>query len=344
MKRYTIKESRREQDLLYLTLQPDTVDDYLEFEAGQYATIAFRGRNGRLSPMRCFSIVSSPDQPEVLQFAMRVGGSFTQALAELGAGDEILVQGPFGDFVINEQYDRRIVMIAGGIGITPFMSMIRSATIAKSPIPMTLLYSYRRGFSVPFEAELKALEKANPNFRVISFVSGEAFVPEVPRMLSGKMTEQHLDQITGGNYAGNTYFLCGPKGFMESIESMLTNRRVSEDRIVTESFTQASKLTIGNGWSLQKLTYSLAGAILLLGIFSVAFLDLSRYVPKHTQAATVQTIEPTTTNREDDDTPASAASPVSTPTTTTPTVTTAPATRTTTQAQPTYQAPVSSVS
>lgn len=283
MKNYVLQDIQKDNGILYLTLAPKKQGANIRFEPGQYATIGFRGPNGRLSPMRCFSITSSSDSGN-LQFATRLGGDFTHALADLTAGDEMYVQGPFGEFIINPTYDRNVVLIAGGIGITPFMSMIRSATKAQSSLPITLLYSCRSGQGIPFHDELREMEKRNPKLRVVVFVTDQTNVPEIPRMLSGRMTENHIGQVVGGSYTGSTYFVCGPKGFTESTESMLLAKGVRDDRIVTESFTQASKVTLG-GYNLRKATYAFASALLVAGIFSIAFLDLSRYLPRHTVSA-----------------------------------------------------------
>jgi len=296
MRNYILQNIQKDNDILYLTLTPKKQGTRLQFQPGQYATIGFRGLGGRLSPMRCFSITCSAGS-EKLQFATRLAGDFTHALADLTVGNEMYVQGPFGDFTINTKYDQSVVMIAGGIGITPFMSMIRTATASRSSLAMTLLYSCRSGQGIPFHDELRQMEQRNPNLRVVVFATDQTTTPEISRMLSGRMTEQHINQVVGTRYAGSTYFVCGPKGFTENTRSMLGAKGVPKDRIVTESFTQASKVTLG-GYNLGKATYAFTSALLVAGIFSIAFLDLSRYLPRHTVSANAdqssQTVKITT--------------------------------------------------
>jgi ferredoxin-NADP reductase len=290
MKHYRIKNIREGEDVLYLTLHPRHRSDQLNFKPGQYAAIGFTGNNGRRSPMRCFSIVSSPAHPDELQFAIRIGGKFTSSIAQLKTGKEIFVQGPFGDFLVNAHYDRNIVMLAGGIGITPIMSMIRTACQNDSSIPITLLYSYRSRHNIPFYDELQNLAKQNPKLKVIIFATNKATSPEAPHLLSGRINEHHLREVSGNNYAGSTYFLCGPIGFLQHTANILKGLGVEEDQIRTESFTQSSRIMTKSGHNIQKLTYTFATVALLIGIVGISYIDLSRYVPcyirvtDHTQA------------------------------------------------------------
>lgn len=285
MKHYLLKQLQQDSGILYVTLEPRQQRDHLHFYPGQYAAIGFSTPNGRRSPMRCFSITSSPQQPGTLQFAIRVIGRFTRTLSELPLGTEIFVQGPFGEFVIDKRYDRNVVLLAGGIGITPFMSMIRTLSITNDPLPVTLLYSYRSHHHIPFHGELREHQQHNPHLRVATFVTDTAAPPNLPHLLSGKMNEQHIKQVVGGEYAQSTYFLCGPSGFMDSTARMLRAHGVEEERILTESFTQSSGIIATNGLSVQKMTYAFATAVLLVGIIGISYLDLSRYVPR-VQAAT----------------------------------------------------------
>jgi ferredoxin-NADP reductase len=178
--RYTVRSVERKDDILLLTLIPKQQGRRLNFQAGQYAAIGFT-RRGRPTPMRCFSIVSSPSD-DALQFAMRVRGNFTQVAATLAAGDDVYVQGPFGDFTIDPVYDQRVVMLAGGIGITPFLSMIRDLTERHIALPITLLFSNRSAHSIPFMDQLQTLARQNPYLHVQFFGDGA----------SGRVTERHV--------------------------------------------------------------------------------------------------------------------------------------------------------
>ncbi len=280
--------------------------------------------------MRCFSIVSAPADTEVLQFGVRLGGRFTRALGELPLGTDMFVQGPFGNFVIDERYDRNIVMLAGGIGITPFISMLRALCTDPNPPPITLAYSCRDAGDQPFREELALLQSQIPSFKVFAFITGGNPAEPLPGTIAGAISAQHIRSLTTGAYAGSTYFLCGPKGFMESISGALRANGVSESRILTESFTQSSKLLSFGGHRITRLTYAAVAAVMIVGIAGILYLDLSRYIPMHmgTNSA-AQTTQTTGSN-----TASGATTAVSAP----------PQNNANTQIQNQYQPPLTSVS
>ncbi|MEI7683275.1 MAG: FAD-dependent oxidoreductase [Candidatus Saccharibacteria bacterium] len=84
------------------------------FQPGQYAAISFKHHH-RPTTTRCFSIVSSPTEMDILQFSARSNGRFTKALNDLTVGDEVTVRGSFGAFVFDPARDKDAVLIAGGI-------------------------------------------------------------------------------------------------------------------------------------------------------------------------------------------------------------------------------------
>lgn len=288
MKYYTVKDTRIDAGVLYLSLRPQRLRDRLRFYPGQYATIGFKGVNGRPTPLRCFSITSSPNNLDLLQFAVRIQGEFTQAATKLRIGDEVFLQGPFGDFVVDTGYDKNIVMMAGGIGITPFMSMIRFVSEANLPIPMTLLYSCRSQDKVPFYAELMQLQRQNPRLRVQLFITdGPVDKLQETRALKGRMDNYDLRNLTPGQ-ATPTYFVCGPKGFTRNLEGVLSAQNIDPDNIIIESFTQSSKVKAGHKYSISSVVYALTGATLIVGTAFITYIDVSRFLPKYTQAVSAQ--------------------------------------------------------
>jgi ferredoxin-NADP reductase len=347
---------------LLLTLKPRRSKDRLPFHPGQYAAIGFK-RYGRPSPVRCFSIVSSPNHPEEVQFAMRVVGNFTQSIAALKAGTRVFIRGPFGNFVTDDARDRNIVLLAGGIGVTPFISMIRHATETGSTKTITLLYSCKSQNDIPFYQELLALERLNTRFRVYFFVTGGGVEKlHEARVLTGRIDETRLSQLTKGQYNHFKYFICGPKSFLKAIETTLVRNNTYSDRIVTEEFTPSSKLaaTFVPKGSATRWTYGLSAVSLTFGTAFFMFLDLYQTVPKLVSAAAApdaitQTAIPSatpnpqsTTGSAPTQTPASATtnSAASPPQSAPQAAIQTPAATPVATPQPTqsYQAPVTSVS
>jgi len=267
---YVVQKTVIMSDILLLTLAPRRQSRRLLFEPGQYAAIGFV-RRGRPTPMRCFSVVSTPSSG-LLQFAMRISGDFTQAAARLGVGAAVRVQGPFGSFVLDPIYDTRIVMFAGGIGITPFMSMLRDATERQLSLPITILYANRSAASIPFHEELTVLQQRNPYLRVQFFCS-QASNRSDQSCIRGSIDAPHIEQMTS---TSSTYFICGPDGFTQQLERELLARGVHESRILHESFAQTTKQTFGTKFGIRTVTYGLAAASLIAMIGFITILDLSR--------------------------------------------------------------------
>lgn len=274
-------------DVLLLTIAPKRGQSPLQFFPGQYAAIGFK-RGFRPSPVRCFSIVSSPNNPNAVQFAVRVKGGFTQALATLQPGDQVFLYGPFGEFGIDEQYDKNVIFMAGGIGITPFMSMARYAAETRSSLPITLIYSCSSQDNIPFFDELKKLEQANPRFKVLYLITqGSTEKLQGVRAMSGRLSDTLLARITGEKFHEFTYFVCGPKGFIANAKDILYGYDLTDDQIVTEEFTPSGKaigLSLVPKAPISRWTYGLTAAAVVLAALFFMSLDLVQFWPKSANA------------------------------------------------------------
>ncbi|MFI5240129.1 MAG: ferredoxin--NADP reductase [Candidatus Saccharimonadia bacterium] len=304
------------KNTLHLSLAPKTPEDRMRFYPGQYVALSYKV-GLRTSPMRCFSILSSPKNAGELQFGIRIQGDFTRSLASLTIGETVLVQGPFGEFVIDESYDRSVILLAGGIGVTPFLSMIRHSTEAQRPTPITLLYSSQSQDDVPFYEELIELERLNPRFRVAFFITNGP-VSKLTRghVYSGRVDEDVFLQITKGHFNHFSYFICGPKGFMKGMKSILTSHRTDSNRIVSEEFSPSNQLiaNIAPKDSASRWTYAISAASIVVGSAFVMFVDLARVVPKQLQADASQSAAIT----QSQSTPSTPTSSASSSVTTTP--------------------------
>jgi ferredoxin-NADP reductase len=348
MPRYKIKSTRVVNgNILQLTLQPKHNRDKINFVAGQYASIRFK-IGGRPSPMRSFSIVSSPINNTELRFAIRIDGEFTTTLSGLQVGTSIFVRGPFGNFVIDEHYDRNIIMLAGGIGITPFISMLSEAAELKRPNRLILLHSNQSQNNIPFKDDIVELERRNSNFKAAFFVT-KGSIDCLPnyRVVQGRINQDIISQVTGTQYNRFTFFICGPQNFISGMKDILRSNGTNPDRIVTEEFAPSNQLSSAllPKDKASRWTYALSGFSLVIGILFIMGLDLVRAVPRiqladaqqssnSNQAQTATTPAATTPTP----TPAPVTQTATTPAATTPTPTPAPVTQTT------YVAPVTKLS
>ena len=123
---------------------------------------------------RDFSIASSPGEPSLMIATRMTGSAFKRSLADLPLGSKVRVHGPYGDFRLDADPTRPAVFLAGGIGITPFRSMIKHAIEQHSPQRLTLVYCNRTPDDAAFLDELQNWEKGNPNFRLIATMTQPA--------------------------------------------------------------------------------------------------------------------------------------------------------------------------
>jgi ferredoxin-NADP reductase len=117
---------------------------------------------------RDFSIASSPGDPSLMIATRMTGSAFKRSLADLPLGSKVRVDGPYGDFLLDADLKRPAIFLAGGIGITPFRSMIKHAIEQHSPQRLTLVYCNRTPDDATFLDEFQNWEKENSNLHLIA--------------------------------------------------------------------------------------------------------------------------------------------------------------------------------
>jgi ferredoxin-NADP reductase len=117
---------------------------------------------------RAFSIASAPHE-EALMVGTRIRDTaFKRVLGTTPLGTAVKIDGPFGNLILHSNAARTAVFVSGGIGITPFRSMLLRAAKEKLPHRIFLFFSNRRPEDAPFLEELQALERENPNYKLIA--------------------------------------------------------------------------------------------------------------------------------------------------------------------------------
>jgi ferredoxin-NADP reductase len=184
---------------------------------------------------RSYSICSSPLQAGYLEITVKRAedgcvSAFLNQRARIGLTVE--AQGPSGQFCFDESQDTRIVLIAGGSGITPMMSMLRYIDDLGLATEVTLLYFARTSQDIIFATELAKLRSSIRNFRytVILSRSDESWTGA-----TGYLTRELLDDNVSHIHA-STFFLCGPAPLMKSARSILHSLGVPDTQIRQESF------------------------------------------------------------------------------------------------------------
>ncbi len=270
---------------LLLTLKKKSEEKSFSFQPGQYASISFK-KNGRPTPARNFSIINSPTDQGTLQFSIRVKGRFTNALTNLMEGDEVKVRGPFGNFVFDKERDKDTVMIAGGIGIAPFIGMIRFATATNLSNNINLIYSFRDQNDAPFADQLKKFDDLNPNFKT-TFVVGEGETDKFSghNVINGRMSPDVINQVIENNYEGKTFSICGSPKFMADVVQILKDMGVDENKIMTEAFGQGSKRRSGKLFAWPPSTYVMGAVGLATASLVIMISDFTSALAAQTAAA-----------------------------------------------------------
>lgn len=207
-----------------------------DFQPGQYVMLQYRNSLGLMEKKHSFSIASSPSERRFIRFGIKIGGKFTRGLADLKVGTEIFVQGPYGDFVFDEKKQQDIVMIAGGIGITPFMSSLCFAASGLLSNKLTLLYSNKCLAETLFFNEIRDLEKQNKNIKALFSVTNEKLQNPVDGVIEGRLDSENIRNFLGMTQ-GKTFFVCGPASFIDAMKLNLSSLKVLGSQIETEEFT-----------------------------------------------------------------------------------------------------------
>ena len=184
---------------------------------------------------RTFSIVSAPHESELVIATRMRDTAYKRVLKAMPAGGRVSLRGPAGLFTLDAADSRPAAFLAGGIGVTPFASMLRDAAQTRLARDLWLFYSNRRPEDAAFLDELMALPTRNPR---IHFVGTMVEMDKSSRTWSGErgfldraMLERHLKSL-----AGNVYYIAGPPGLVEAMQKMLLSAGVTEDAIHTDEF------------------------------------------------------------------------------------------------------------
>ena len=187
------------------------------------------------SARHTFSIVSAPFQDELV-FATRMRDSaYKRALGALAIGTQVKLEGPSGSLTLHNDRARAALFIAGGIGITPFMSILRQAAHDQLPQQLLLLYSNRRPEDAAFLAELQQLAQQHSSFRLIATMTGMGKSARPWDGETGAIDERLLRKTCAG-LAAPICYLAGPPTMVEALRQTLGDAGVNDDNIRSEEF------------------------------------------------------------------------------------------------------------
>ena len=229
---YRVSEVREERgDTTTLVMQPDGHAGF-RFKPGQFGWLTLWGSPFKITG-HPFSFSSSAEVADGrVEMTIRNLGDFTSVIHRVPAGQRAYLDGPYGAFTIGNPADMH-VLIAGGIGITPMMSMIRTLADRGDARPVILLYGSKDWESITFREELEAL-KARLNLTIVHVLAN----PPVgwtgeQGFITAEVFKRHLPPP----YADHEYFICGPDVMMDAIENALGELNVPLPKYHSERYS-----------------------------------------------------------------------------------------------------------
>ena len=205
------------------------------FSPGQFLMVRVQVEGKHL--VRCYSISSAPGAEGVLEISVRRQGLVSGTLhATLRPGSQLAIEGPRGGFVYPAGDDRPLVLLAGGVGITPLMGMLRHAVVAEPSRPVTLLFSVRAEEDIVYREELTLLARRHPQLRLAIALSRGVWTPDY---YAGRIDAGLIESLVP-DPSRAIHMICGPAPMIASMTQLLASMGVAPDQIRSEAFEPAS--------------------------------------------------------------------------------------------------------
>lgn len=229
-----------EANSIRFEIPPELRQDFL-FKAGQHLTL--RATIGGEEVRRNYSLCTAPAEADWMVTVKRIGGGlFSNWVGDqLKAGDTLEVMVPHGSFTtdFDPANSRHLVGVAGGSGITPVMSLIKTLLSEEPESRFTLLYGNRDSSSIIFLEALAAMkDKHLGRLEIYHFLDAEDQDIELFNgMLSRERLEDAIEHLVPDAPEVDGWFICGPGPMMDAAEGVLLDRNIPKDRIHIERFT-----------------------------------------------------------------------------------------------------------
>jgi glycine betaine catabolism B len=222
----------------------------LNYTAGQFAFFDIGGvYNDPKGPIRHFTISSSPTE-NFIMFSTRIRDSpYKKRLSNLEEGAKVKVRGPEGQFVLHQDYSKSAVFLSGGIGVTPFRTMIKYATDKQLPVKIAMFDSNRNVSNILFKKEFDDWANMNENLKIIYTISQEEEEDRHEKSSStakndwkgeyGRIDKAMILKYVDINELNNSiFYICGPPSMLKAMQALLQEElEIPKERIKVEEFT-----------------------------------------------------------------------------------------------------------
>lgn len=229
-----IKERKKvAEDTLMVSFE--VLEQFPSFKAGQYFFVTLPSLNypDDRGPRRHFSIVNSPNEKGMLTMTTRMTGSgFKKTLSELPIGTQVQVGPIAGTFTLPENFTQPLVFIAGGIGITPFMSMLKYVAEEKLPARIVLIYSNRNQASTAYLNQVQELARQIPDFKLILSMTDDETWQGEKRKIDDVFIKEYTQDLQNP-----LFYVVGPPAMAEVIRTELQKLAIPEENLKLENFS-----------------------------------------------------------------------------------------------------------
>lgn len=185
---------------------------------------------------RSFSLAATPHEPALMVATRLRNTAFKRTLKGLQPGAEVKIEGPFGSMTLHRKTNRPAVILAGGIGITPFRSMIVQAIKAGTGHRLFLFYSNRRPEDAAFLAEFQELARQNANLTLVATMTN---LEKSKTAWTGDTGHISIEMLTKyvPDLADPVYYTAGPPALVAAMRDLLNDAGVDEDDVNSEDFS-----------------------------------------------------------------------------------------------------------
>ena len=203
----------------------------LDYLPGQFFFITLKVSGKELK--KHFSFSSSPSEQNYIEFTKKLSNSdFSGILMKLVIDDWVRIEAPFGKFTFIGE-NKKIALLAGGIGITPFRSICKYCTDKHLKTKITLIYGNRTEEDIVFKEDFEKMQKQNKNLNCVFMINeGNDNWKGLTGFINAEMIKKEIP-----DYKNTIFFLCGPPGMVKALEGIINQLGILANQIRVEYFT-----------------------------------------------------------------------------------------------------------
>lgn len=212
----------------------DTVSLYFDgpvpsFDPGQFMIVNLEKQQGGYSESHPYTISSAPEDDR-LRLSAKAIGDFSSSVADVTPGSKALIEAPYGAFSYRTVPGQSLVFIAGGIGITPFLSQLRALRARGESRRVRLIWGNKTQEDIAFRDELQAAERELPDFSLVHVLSHEEWDGETG-FVDAELIRKYVDDVETAEF-----FVCGPPVMMKMVIPLLGELGAPASRVHFERF------------------------------------------------------------------------------------------------------------